>query len=125
MADVKFFIPYGLPFVLMGMAIILLPVWFVWRASRTRYAITDRRVILCEAQYFGGIETRSYTADALTNIVRSQRGDGSGDLIFEEIRTRNHEGNLYTTRRGFQAIEDVRGVENLLRSTLLAHQSKP
>ena len=110
---------FGLIFVFVGLAIMLSPVWIAWQASQTRYAITDRRAILCEPRFLGGIETRSYTADALTNIVRNQRGDGSGDLIFEEIRTRNHKGHLRTTRRGFQAIKDVRGVENLLRETLL------
>ena len=123
--DSGFFPLFGLPFCLIGVGLIFSPGWIAWKALRTRYAITDRRAILCEPRFLAGIETRSYTADALANIVRTQRGDGSGDLIFEEIRTRDHKGHTRTTRRGFEAIADVRGVENLLRSTLLAHPTQP
>ena len=114
---------FGLPFVIIGTTMLLSPGWFAWQASRTRYAITDRRAILCEPRFAAGIQTRSYTADALTNIVRNQRSDGSGDLIFEEIQTRDHKGRPRITRRGFQAIEDVRGSEKLLRETLLTHKA--
>ena len=109
----------GLPFLLVGLLLLSSPIWAARNTSRTRYAITDRRVILCEAQIFSGLEIRSYPPDALRFIVRNQRGDGSGDLIFEEIRTRNNDGNRRVIRRGFMAIDDVRGVENLLRATLL------
>ncbi len=111
---------FGLPFLVIGAGMILMPAWAAWRGSRTRYAITDRRAIVCEPQLVAGIQTRSYAAGALGKIVRNQRNDGSGDLIFEEIQTIGSKGRLHITQRGFFAITEVRHVEEILRATLLA-----
>ena len=114
---------FGLPFALAGAAMALSPFWFAWAATQTRYAVTDRRVFLLEPRLGLGVQVRSYEPAALGRIVRTRRGDGSGDLIFEEIRTVDREGHARTTRRGFKGIEDVRRVEDLIRSTLLAGRS--
>lgn len=113
----------GLLPLIVGLAMVLAPVWVAWAAGRTRYAVTNRRVILCEPSGFG-IQVRSYIPAALTNIVRTQRWDGSGDLIFEEIRTRDADGDRHLSRQGFRSIDDVRRVEALIRSTLLDETQK-
>ena len=115
---------FGLPFVFIGLAAMLSPGWFVWAASQTRYAVTDRRVLLLEPRLGLGVQVRSYEPGALTNIIRTQRGDGSGDLIFEEIRTFDHQGHSRITHRGFKGIANVRQVEELIRSTLLVDQPR-
>lgn len=118
-----FFWLFGIPFLLVGAGLVLSPLGAAWKGTKTRYALTDRRAIVCEPQFGFGIQTRSYAADALTRIIRNQRGDGSGDLIFEEVPLRSNRGRARTIQRGFFAITDVRGVETLLRSTLLAHRA--
>lgn len=109
---------FAIPLLVIGAGMVLAPLWAALGAGRTRYAVTDRRVVLCEPSGLG-IRIRSYSPAALANIVRTRRWDGSGDLIFEEVRTRGAQGRDRVTQRGFRAIPDVRRVEALIRSTLL------
>ena len=119
----KLFPLFSLPFLVVGGGMVLAPVWGAWQGTKTRYAITDRRALVCEPRLGSGIQTRSFAADALTHITRNQRGDGSGDLIFEEVRTLGRKGELRTTRHGFFAILDVRRAETILRETLLTNRT--
>jgi len=115
---------FGLPFVLIGLAMLSSPFWLRRKAKRTCYALTDRRAILWQPGWFGGVEVRSYGPEDLTKIHRTQYADGSGSLVFEEFITfgRNSDGHTTrsTTRRGFMYIEGVRAVEELLRQALLS-----
>ncbi len=108
-----------MPFLLVGMVPMLSPVWFAWKASRTCYAITDRRVIVCEPRFGSTIRIRSFGPESLTNLLRDQRGDGSGSLIFEELQPPGDDGNQIISGRGFNAISNVQRVESLFRFTLL------
>ena len=113
---------FGLPFLLASAAMVLSPVWFVWRGMGTAYVITNRRAIVCQPLLIPGVQVRSYPPSALQQIIRNQRGDGSGDLIFEEVR-RTRGRDRRSVRRGFLAVADVRRVETLLRETLLHKQA--
>jgi len=114
---------FGLPFVVIGLAMLSAPYWVRRKAKRTCYALTDRRAIVWEAGHFGSVEVRSYGPKDLTKIRRVQYPDGSGDLIFEEVisfgQTSRGARTTSTTRHGFLAIPDVRAIEELLRKALL------
>jgi hypothetical protein len=110
---------FGLPFVLIGVAMLAAPWWMRRRARKVIYALTDQRAIIFEAGMFGRQTIRSYDPDKLGSIERTQRPDGSGDLVFETLITRDSEGARQTTRRGFIGIESVKQVEETLRQTLL------
>ena len=104
---------FGIPFVLIGLAMLLSPLWMWRRAGRTIYAITDRRAIL-----FGGGLTRnirSFSPASLGKLRRRQRSDGSGDIILYEETSRDSDGDTRRTSVGFFAIPDVRDVEQMLR----------
>ncbi len=110
---------FGLPFVFVGLGMVATPFIAGRNARKTCYALTNRRAILWEATLLSGVRVRSYRPDQLQSLARHQRGDGSGDLIFEEVTTFSNQGRRQVLARGFQAIEDVRNVEALLRTTLL------
>jgi len=115
--------PCGLPFIAVGIGFIASPVWLRRRARKTLYALTDRRAIVWEPGWFGAIAVRSYTAAGLGRMSRTERSDGSGDLVFEEILTisSTSEGTRWhTTRRGFLSIDKVREVEEMVRQALLS-----
>ena len=100
------------------------PLWMPKRIGRIVYALTDRRAIIWEPGWFSGQYTvRNYTREGLGRMYRTDRADGSGDLVFEEFYTQssNSDGNVSTTRnqRGFLGIDRVREVEELLRLTLM------
>jgi len=83
-------------------------------AQNTIYAITDRRAIILCVHRDGSITERDYRGDELVHLARKEYKDGSGTLTFESARGAGH-SNQTATRHKFQAIEDVIGVERMLR----------
>lgn len=114
---------FGLPFVLIGVGMLSAPYWLRRAARRTCYALTDRRALVWQKHWFGGLEVRSYGPEALTRMARIEHADGTGDLVFEEVVRvgTDTDGNrtTATTGRGFLAIGDVRRIEELVRRVLL------
>lgn len=115
---------FGLPFLAVGIGMVTSPLWMRGRAAKCVYAVTDRRVIVRVAKAFGSVEIQSFHPDRLTSMTRVERADGSGDLIFEQFTTRQGSGHT-TVRRGFMGLRNVRGVEDLIRKTLLSGGARP
>ncbi|MFH1497660.1 MAG: hypothetical protein ABII82_07515 [Verrucomicrobiota bacterium] len=109
-----FFPLFGLPFLLIGAGMLASPWLAMRKARRTAYVLTAERAIIFEATLWGGINIRSFGPDQLTDLRRVQSADGSGDLIFDEIVNRHHEGRGTTTAIGFLGIPDVRSVETMV-----------
>jgi len=110
------------PSLLVSIAMVFAPIWFVWRGVGTIYVITNRRAIIGQPLLIPGMQIRSYGPDSLGRMLRNQRVDGSGDLIFEEVGRSANRGRRFI-RKGFLAVADVRRVETLLRETLLNHRA--
>ncbi len=115
---------FGVPFVLIGFGMLSTPFWMGRKARGSIYAITDQRAIIFEGRAFGGIKVQSFMPERLTSLTRTERTDGTGDLIFEQFQQRAGSGTT-TVRRGFVAIERVRDAEDLITSTLLAGRARP
>jgi hypothetical protein len=112
---------FGIPFVLVGLGMVLSPLWARRIAARTVYAITPRGALLIEGAFVGGRVVRWFGPEKLSNIERHERSDGSGDLILDrELVTHasnDGPGNHVRSRpRGFMGIADVREAERVLRS---------
>lgn len=120
---------------LVGVALLLSPLWMTLvrrrRQEQSCYALTTTRALVWEP-VSGGLQLHSYAPHRLDSLKRIERGDGSGDLVFEEY-TYTYQVNVapagsspqYQTRqgigqRGFLNIAQVRQVERLLRQTLLS-----
>jgi len=87
-----------------------------WRkGGGTAYALTDRREVVIEPGLLGGFTNRSYTPGDLALMRCDERADGTGDLVFEGRKT--WVGTPQAV--GFLAVDRVRGVEALVRKTLL------
>lgn len=107
---------FGIPFVLVGLWMLTMPAREAARGARMLYAITNRRALIIE----GGSETKvkSYTARDMGNIERTERGDGSGDIVFGRERRTGAKGRTYFEPIGFFGVRDVRMVEAALRQSL-------
>lgn len=90
---------------------------------RKAYVITDRRALVVFLGTFGRPHVQQFAPDRVAQMKRTDRRDGSGDLVFEVITTTSGSGT-YTERRGFLAVADVVGVEALLRRTLLEGRTR-
>lgn len=117
---------FGVPFVLVGLWMLSSPLWMYRQIKQICYAITNRRVILWDPNSFwGAMYIRSYVPRQLASLLRTERADGSGDLIFEEqyYQTRGQH-KPRAQRIGFMAIDNVRTVDELVRKALLGSEQK-
>jgi hypothetical protein len=115
---------FGVPFVLIGFAMLASPLWAHKKASRSVYVITNRRAIIMD----GGWSTtiRSYTPDKLQNIYRKERKDGSGDVIVDRCSFRDSDGDQHSRALGFLRIKHPKEIESRLKALAgQAHSEKP
>jgi hypothetical protein len=106
--------------VAMGLGALLAAAWLLHhpararrQALRTAYAITPARAIILTLDARGNIEERDYRADELVHLLRRERADGTGDVLFESAR--RPKNNELAPPHGFVAIRDAAAVERLLR----------
>ena len=104
---------FGVPFVLIGFAMLSSPIWAYRNAYKTVYVITDRRAI----SFVGGFRTtiRSFFPDDLRDLHRTERSDGSGDVIIGTTTKRDSDGDVHSTPYGFLGVENAKATEDRLR----------
>ncbi len=73
----SFFPLFGLPFLLVGLGIVLTPLWAWMGAKKTVYAISSDRLVI-----INGRTVRSFEPDEIDDLERRENADGSGDVIF-------------------------------------------
>jgi hypothetical protein len=107
---------FGTPFLLIGLGLLTAPLWAWLAATRTVYAVTNRRALILVRM--GGVRAQSYTHEDIGELSHVERGDGSGDLYFASRTWVSQRGSVNRTRIGFVGIPEVRTVEQLIRSHL-------
>jgi hypothetical protein len=113
---------WGVPFILIGLGMLSSPYWALRRARRMAYVLTDRRAIIISVGWQSKVSLRSFEPPALLDLQRTERADGSGDLVFTNDLSTGSRGRNYSTAVGFTAIRDVKEVEERVRR--LARQSR-
>jgi hypothetical protein len=111
-------VPFGIPFLVIGGLMAASSKRQRRAASKTCYVLTSQRALVLEGGVFGWSTVRSFGPKQLANLVREERGDGCGSLIFQES-LQGASDRVWTRRSGFIAIEDVAHVEDLIRHHLL------
>ncbi len=129
-----------------GMLLMLLPIGFVflivgavapfyqaWKAARTCYALTNRRCIVWQCQWHGGVIMTTYTPLDLMNMWRRDMwffAQGAGDVVFKtrtvttvSVNRSRHGSSVSSSTTtyyyGFLSVENVGPIEKLIRETLL------
>lgn len=130
--------------------LILSTTWKIWRrhhraATQTFYVITDRRIVIFNAGYFGrhllkivlvgtvvgdldpGLRIKSITPDQLLNHERLDRPDGSGDILLtitdEDYRNLRN-GRKELLRSGFYTVADVCEPARLLNELIASSRTQ-
>jgi hypothetical protein len=103
---------FGLPFVLLGIWMLLTPLFVYLNARKTLYMITDKRAVVFE----GGSNTtiRSFEPEQLNEIIRKERNNGLGDLVFK----REFSQKSLIKDIGFINIEDSKEVERKIKEMI-------
>src|SRR5258707_1358605 len=69
---------FGLPFFLVGLGIILAPLWAFLKGANPVYAVTNQRVMIIPGG--GNRSVKSYTPADIVSVEHRERPDGSGDI---------------------------------------------
>lgn len=94
-----------------------LPLSMSRKARRTLYAITDRRAMILTTGF--SVKVRSFPPASLAGVRKTERGDGSGDIIFAP----RSQWRMLAT--GFIGIRDVAQADLLLRRTANSAEPQP
>ena len=70
---------FGVPFLLVGVGIILAPLWAFLRGGSTVYAVTNQRVMVIPGTSPRSV--KSFTPADILSVEHRERPDGSGDIV--------------------------------------------
>ncbi|HKQ06731.1 MAG TPA: hypothetical protein VJ464_16475 [Blastocatellia bacterium] len=101
---------FGVPFVLVGIGMLLSPYWAYRRAQGTVYVISNRRAMIITGARARKVQ--SFAAPDIGLIERTERSNGKGDVMFATATM-----NRNIQRIGFTGITEARRVERLLLDT--------
>ncbi len=106
---------FGLLLLAPGLYHLSSPLWTIRKAHRTLYVVTDRRAIVLTGTFSRMV--LSFGPEQLTQLLRKEKPDGSGDILFLGPRTAPADGSRRTrsTESALYGIENVKEVEGLLR----------
>lgn len=103
---------FGLPFVVIGLAMMAAPFWAYRTAARTIYGVTDRRVV--ELVSARALKVRSVDAASIGPVTRLQREGGHGTLTIETGSSRDSEGDRVTDKFVMESVPDLARAETLV-----------
>ena len=103
---------FGLPFVVVGFAMMWMPFRAIRKARRTIYALTDRRVLRVTAGT--SRETASVMLDQMGPIDVKTERDGYGTLRIQTGTSIDSDGDRTTERFEIPGVRDVSRLESLL-----------
>jgi hypothetical protein len=109
---------FGLPFLILGLAMLSTPFWSYLKEKKTLYAVTDKRALIIT----GGrtFEYQTIVPEQILEITRRERGQ-LGDLIIAKKQYRDSDNDLQTQEIGFFNIAGVREANDSLKKLLQAH----
>jgi hypothetical protein len=111
---------FGLPFLFIGLGIVLAPLWAYLKGLNGVYAVTNQRIMIITGTTSRSV--KSFTPADIVSVEHRERPDGSGDVL---IRT----NNVTTTRNSVsQATVGLFGVPNVkevARQVMALHTQRP
>jgi hypothetical protein len=106
---------FGLPFLLIGLGVILAPLWVYLKGLSTVYAVTNQRVMIISGSSTRSV--KSVTPADIVSVDHRERPDGSGDIVIlttAQTRTNNSVSQLKVGLFGVSNVKEVaRQVMNL------------
>jgi len=111
---------FGIPFLIVGLGIVLAPLWAFLKGGNTVYAVTNQRVMIISG---GSTRTvKSITPADILSIDHRERPDGSGDIVIQTtgtIRTNNSVSQVKV------ALFGIPNVKQVAQQVLTLHTQRP
>lgn len=99
---------FGLPFLLIGLAVVLAPLWAYLKGRSTVYAVTNQRVMVISGG--NNRSVKSYTPADIVSVEHRERPDGCGDVLIRTnavTRTNNSVSQVTVGLFGVSRVKDV------------------
>lgn len=103
---------FGLPFLAVGLAMILSPVWAARRARRTVCCVTSTRAL--QLTVGRTLRVQSWSAGDIVEVTKTIHGDGCGTILFARSFRTTTNGRPTSTPEGFYGVPDPRACEEAL-----------
>lgn len=115
---------FGVPFLLVGMATVLAPLWAFLKAKSTIYAVTNHRVMILTGS--NGQKVKSLMPADILSVEHRERPDGSGDITLmtnQLVRTGNNMSSQM--RVALCGVPNVKQVANQVMNLQMRTQASP
>lgn len=120
---VKILFPlFGIPFILVGGAFLLSPLWGYKRGKNTWYGITDKRLIILTGNR--KIKVKSYYKNDISGYSKSVNQRGKGSIYFTRESYPAKGGRTSFRKIGFLGIENVKYVEGLIFENIISENNE-
>ena len=117
----KVFPLFGLPFLFIGLGIILAPLWAFLKGGNTVYAVTNQRVMIITGS--GNRSVKSYTPADIVSVEHRERPDGSGDIAIVTNAVIRSSNNF--TSQVKVALCGVPNVKQVVQQVMQLHAQRP
>jgi hypothetical protein len=101
---------FGLPFVVIGLAMLAAPFWPIFQSGKIIYAVTNERVI--KIALGRGLDVKSLPAHRIGLVDRHERRDGSGSLKIAVGIGTDSDGDKTTEYFELGEAEDILGAHD-------------
>ena len=112
---------FGVPFLLIGLGMILAPLWAFLKGRSTVYAVTNQRVIVITGE--GNRSVKSYTPADIVSVEHRERPDGSGDILIVTNAITRANNNLVSPVK--VALCGIPNVKQVAQQVLTLHTQRP
>src|SRR6267143_1952125 len=117
----KLFPLFGLPFLLIGLGVILAPLWAFLKGGNTVYAVTNQRVMVITGG--GNRSVKSCTSADIVSVERRERPDGSGDIVITTNAITRSNNNVASPVK--VALCGIPNVKQVVQHVMQLHTQRP
>jgi hypothetical protein len=112
---------FGLPFLLIGLGVILAPLWAFLKGGNTVYAVTNQRVMLITGS--SNRSVKSLTPTDIVSVDHRERPDGSGDIVITTNAFTRSNNNLSSPVK--VALCGIPNVKQVVQQVIQLHTQRP
>ena len=117
----KVFPLFGLPFLLIGLGVILAPLWAFLKGGNTVYAVTNQRVMVITGG--GNRSVKSCTSADIVSVEHRERPDGSGDIVITTNAITRSNNNVASPVK--VALCGIPNVKQVVQHVMQLHTQRP
>jgi hypothetical protein len=107
---------FGLPFIIIGIGMMVAPFWAAWKAGRMVHILTEARLVT--AVLGRDLSLTSFEPGRVVSLKRVEKADGSGTMTLSLGTYRDSDGDSAEKLETWYGVPAIRGLEDQLRDVM-------